>query len=153
VRRAFIGIALAAVCSCTSTPEVSQATTVIEHVTVIPMDRPGLLVDHSVLISGDRIVSVAPAAGMAIPASATRVNGRGKFLVPGLADMHAHDIEPTDLELYAAAGVTQLRVLAANPLAIALRDERAGGDVFRPSVYVEGLLTDGSPPYSSSRKW
>jgi imidazolonepropionase-like amidohydrolase len=133
--------------SCTSAPEVSpHAVTVIEHVTVIPMDRPGALDDHSVLIDGDRIVSVAPAANIAIPASARRVNGRGKFLVPGLADMHAHDIEPHDLELYAAAGVTQLRVLAANPAAIALRDEHAGGDVFRPSVYVEGLLTDGTPP-------
>ena len=46
------------------------------------------------------------------------MNGRGTFLVPGLADMHAHDIEPPDLELYAAAGVTQLRVLAAGRNAV-----------------------------------
>ena len=110
------------------------------------MDRPGVLADHSVLISGDRIVSVAPAASIAIPSSARRVDGRGKFLVPGLADMHAHDIEPPDLEMYVAAGVTQLRILAANPTAIALRDGKVGGHVLQPSVYVEGFLTDGSPP-------
>ena len=148
MRRRLIGIALAGtLCSCASAPEdTSPAPTVIAHVTVIPMDRQGVLADHSVLIRGDRIVSVGPAASIAIPASARHVDGRGKFLVPGLADMHAHDIEPPDLEMYVAAGVTQLRILAANPTAMALRDGKVGGDVLQPSVYVEGFLTDGSPP-------
>ncbi len=120
--------------------------TVIEHVSVIPMDRRGVLHDHSVVISGDRIVSVAPANQVTPAPTSRRIDGRGKFLVPGLADMHAHTIEAADLELYAAVGVTQLRILAATPIAIALRDETPDGSVLRPSMYVEGLLTDGDPP-------
>jgi hypothetical protein len=126
--------------------DVPEGATVIEHVAVVPMDRPGLLPDHTVVVSGDRIVAVAPADRVAPSASTRRVDGRGKFLVPGLADMHAHAIAPEDLELYAAAGVTQLRVLAASPVAVALRDEKVGGEALRPMLYVEGLLTDGDPP-------
>ncbi len=143
-------IAVLVLASCASSPagriDVTGDSTVIEHVTVVPMDRPGLLVDQSVVVRGDRIVAVAPSDRIKPPPSARRIDGRGKFLVPGLADMHAHAIAPDDLELYAAVGVTQLRVLAANPVALKLRDESVDGAVLRPTLFVEGLLTDGDPP-------
>ena len=63
------------------------------HVTVLPMDRPGVeqaLPDQTVVVRGDRIVAIGPAARTRVPAGATRVDARGKFLLPGLAEMHAH---------------------------------------------------------------
>ena len=62
----------------------------ITHVDVIPVHRPGILEDRTVLIRGDRIVSVSPSAGTDVPDSATLIDGQGRFLVPGLADMHEH---------------------------------------------------------------
>ena len=65
------------------------AAVAIEHVSVIPMDRERVLADQTVLVSGGRITQVGSAAAVAIPAGATRVDGRGRFLIPALAEMHA----------------------------------------------------------------
>jgi hypothetical protein len=63
------------------------------------------------VVRGDTIVSVGPAASTAVPTNARVVDGRGKYLIPGLWDMHAHvgDAGDVALRLYAAAGVTGVR--------------------------------------------
>ena len=66
------------------------AVLAIENVTVIPMDRERAIAGQTVLVRDGRIVSVDPSARARIPSGATRVNGAGKYLIPGLADMHAH---------------------------------------------------------------
>lgn len=59
-------------------------------VSVIPMDSERILQHQTVLIKGDRIAAIGPAAQLRVPSSSIRVDGRGKFLMPGLADMHVH---------------------------------------------------------------
>ena len=119
---------------------------VIEDVTVISMEREGALEHRTVVIDGDRIVAVAPAAEVDAPASARRIDGRGKFLLPGLADMHAHALDDEDLFLYLAAGVTQVRATYANPSVMSQRDRVARGEIIGPSIHIEGQITDGAPP-------
>src|SRR5262245_48292514 len=82
---------------------------VITDVTVVPMDRDGALAHHTVIVRGDQIVAVAPGDRVDVPAGATRVDGAGKWLLPGLADMHAHTQTEHDLTLFVAAGVTTIR--------------------------------------------
>jgi imidazolonepropionase-like amidohydrolase len=67
----------------------SAAEVLIEHVTVISPEQARPLVDRSVLIRDGRIVSVNQQAG-AVEAEARRIDGRGKFLTPGLMDSHVH---------------------------------------------------------------
>jgi imidazolonepropionase-like amidohydrolase len=57
--------------------------------TLVPMDREGTLTGQTVLVRADRIVTVAPEAEVDAT-GATVIDGRGKWLVPGLADMHVH---------------------------------------------------------------
>ena len=71
-------------------PDAQSVTTAFVGVTVIPMDTEAVLADQTVLVRDGRISSIAPAAKAQIPAGAIRVDGKGKFLMPGLAEMHAH---------------------------------------------------------------
>jgi len=59
-------------------------------VSVVPMDRERVLENQTVVVRAGRIVEVGPAGQTKVPAGAARIDGRGKFLMPGLADMHAH---------------------------------------------------------------
>src|SRR5262245_57880552 len=67
-----------------------EKTTAFVDVSVLPMDRERVLERQTVLVRGDRIERVGPVAQVSVPADATRIEGRGKFLMPGLAEMHAH---------------------------------------------------------------
>ena len=92
---AVLGVALLALCACAAGPsrQDAHATLAIMHVTVVHPERDGaqaLEADATVLVSGDRIVSVGRAASTAVPAGAQRIDGRGKWLIPGLIDGHVH---------------------------------------------------------------
>src|SRR6187399_1613619 len=85
-----------------------------ENVNVIPMDRNRLLERQTVVIRDGRIAQMGAAARVKAPDGAVRVDGAGKFLIPGLAEMHGHLPPPNAsrelvehmLFLYVANGVT-----------------------------------------------
>ena len=60
------------------------------NVTVVPMDRERVLPGQTVLVVGQRIAQMAPATAFRPPANAVKIDGKGEFLMPGLADMHVH---------------------------------------------------------------
>ena len=62
-----------------------------------------------------------------IPAGVTRVDGRGKYLMPGLADMHVHTWFQADLPLFLAAGVTTVRNMAGSPMHLEWRTKIVTG--------------------------
>lgn len=113
--------------------------------TVVPMDRPGALAGHTVLVRGDRIVAVAP-ADQVDPAGATVIDGRGKWLVPGLSDMHVHLWAEADLELFLLQGVTTVRNLFGSPAQLEMRAAIASGELDGPTLITAGPILDGDPP-------
>jgi imidazolonepropionase-like amidohydrolase len=88
-----------------------QRSVVIRNVTVIPMTGSAPLASHSVVIRDGRIDELGPAAEVRIPAVATVVDGTGKYLIPGLFEMHAHTSKTraSALGLYVVHGVTTIR--------------------------------------------
>ena len=60
------------------------------NLSVVPMDRDRVLSGQTVVVEGDRITALGSTGSVTIPAGAVRIDGRGKFLIPGLAEMHAH---------------------------------------------------------------
>jgi imidazolonepropionase-like amidohydrolase len=129
----------------------------IVHVTVIPMDRERTLRDQTVLVEGGEIVAMGPADRTTIPAGAQRVDGRGRYLIPGLVDMHTHFIDdtthPSDLgaklnrsmaALYVAGGVTSAMSLCGIESQLALRDSIRGGQIVGPRLVVSGPCIDDS---------
>ncbi|HYW29990.1 MAG TPA: amidohydrolase family protein [Gemmatimonas sp.] len=119
-------------------PAPPAPTLAIEHVTVIPMDRDAALVDHTVLVSGDRIVWVGPAASARVARGIRVVDGRGAFLIPGLADMHVHIDSAANLAQLVKAGVTTVRNMRGTPLHVAWRDSIASGRLVGPTIFTSG---------------
>jgi imidazolonepropionase-like amidohydrolase len=124
---------------------------VFEHVSVIPMDSNRVLPDQSVLIQGDRITAIGPAATVSFPPQALRVDGRDKFLMPGLVDMHVHLLGGGDetndvLSMFLAYGITTIRQMSGSPGVLALRRKVKEGEVLGPTIFTVGELIDGSPP-------
>ena len=81
---------------------------VFNHVNVIAMDRPGVLWDQAVLVADGLVRAVAPAMAR-IPEGIVSIPADGRFLMPGLADMHLHLASPADLLVLLANGVTTVR--------------------------------------------
>lgn len=96
----------------------TDADLVINHVAVVDVERGRLVSDQAALIKGDRIVAVTPAGRARFASTARVIDGSGKYLMPGLWDMHAHiggSGNPLLLELplFTAHGVTGVRVMGA----------------------------------------
>lgn len=118
----------------------------LTHVNVIPMDRERVLQDHTVLVSGQRIAEIGPAAQVLVPAGAQIIDGRGRFLMPGLADMHYHtDQDPVSLTLAVAYGVTTIQNLNALPEDIEMAAQVKAGELFGPRI-INGPHALGIPP-------
>jgi len=65
----------------------AQGTLAIEHVRVLPMDTERVLEDQTLLVDGETIAWLGAADEAEVPDDATRIDGRGKTLIPGLVDM------------------------------------------------------------------
>jgi imidazolonepropionase-like amidohydrolase len=128
----------------------------IENVTVLPMDSDRILRDHTVVVEGRRIVAVGPTASTKAPADATRIDGRGKFLLPGLTEMHAHFLGPQGLQQYGeavadrflflnvACGVTTVRGMIGGPRDLTVREEVARGARVGPRIFTAGPSVNGN---------
>lgn len=69
---------------------LSRGTIAIANVNVVPMTSDTVIRDATVVVRDGRIVAVGPSRRTGIPAGAIRIDGRGKYLIPGLADAHTH---------------------------------------------------------------
>jgi imidazolonepropionase-like amidohydrolase len=121
-------------------------------VNVIPMDRDTVLRDQTVVVREGRIVSVGPNGKAEVPADAVRVDGAGKFLMPALAEMHAHipggqapdaAIERV-LFLYAANGLGTIRGMLGDPRHLKYRSRAAAGEIVSPRIYTSGPSLNGN---------
>ena len=127
--------------------QAQGSTTAFTDVTVIPMDRERVLENHTVVVTDGRVVEMGPAASVKVPEGATRIDGRGKFLMPGLSDMHGHlvpgdgvnDDGPSQImRLYVANGVTTVRGMIGHPTNLVVRDRIARGEMVGPRLYAAG---------------
>lgn len=122
----------------------------ITGVTVIPMDDgPARLADRIVVIDGGRIQAVGPRGAVPVPAGARVIDGRGKFLIPGLVDAHVHlehVADPAILKLFLGHGVTTIRNMDGRDFVLAWRRQVAEGALTGPRIITAGPVLDGAPP-------
>jgi imidazolonepropionase-like amidohydrolase len=101
------------------------------HVNVVDVERGVVRDDQTVVVVGNRIAEVGPVDRVRVPPGAQVIDARGKFLIPGLWDMHAHGAFSADVfVLHAAHGVTGIRHIGG-PLAQATAFRRAGPSELR----------------------
>jgi hypothetical protein len=117
---------------------------VITNVNVLPMDRERILTGQSVLIERGIITRLGPAGSVRIPSGARTIDGTGKYLIPGLVDVHVHlASNPEDqqrglLKLFVANGVTTVVNLRGTPQILDLRAAVGSGRVLGPRLYTVG---------------
>lgn len=129
--------------SATTATERRGAGTAFTNATVIDPATWRVLRDTDVLVRGDRIVDVG--RGVRLD-GASVVDLRGKFVIPGLADMHTHaQAEGIDPGLYVANGVTTVREMAGSPLARDWRTRIDAGTLLGPRYTVGSRIVDGAP--------
>jgi hypothetical protein len=130
-------------------PILVQDVTVIDSTGSLPMPH------MSVLIVGDTIKSIVPAA-QAVTARKGQsvVDGRGKFLIAGLWDMHVHSLSRNQPDrffpLFVANGVTGIRDMGGDiPLheIAQIKKEIAGGSRIGPEIFAAGPILEGEHPF------
>jgi cytosine/adenosine deaminase-related metal-dependent hydrolase len=121
-------------------------------VTVIPMDRERTIPRQTVVVRGGRIVAMGPSGRIKVPRGGVRVDGRGKFLIPGLAEMHAHipggetpdSVVERTLFLYVSGGITTIRGMLGHPRHLDLRARAARNELLSPTIYTSGPSLNGN---------
>jgi hypothetical protein len=129
--------------------QTANPPVVFTGVSVLPMDRDEVLPNQTVVVENGRITYVG--AARAAPTGATTVDARGKFLMPAIAEFHAHVPSGPQIQhahraltLYALAGVTTIRGMLGAPYHLALRDSLARGLVFGPRLITSGPSFNGN---------
>lgn len=122
------------------------------NVTVVPMDSERLIPGQTVIVGGDRIEAIGPTAAMTLPSDLPQIDGTGRFLMPGLAEMHAHVPPRADQEqwtedvlfLYVANGITFARSMLGAPHHLELRDKAERGEIVSPRLLLSGPSFNGN---------
>ncbi len=130
------------------------------NVHVLSMESDQIMENYTVITEEDRIVKVGPASDVKIPGDAHVIDSNGKYLMPGLAEMHGH-VPPTDpgpgapsyfndkyvehtLFLYVSAGITTVRGMLGYPNQLELKDKVNNGELIGPNLYLAGPSFNGN---------
>ena len=134
------------------------ATILIRHASVVDVARGRILRDHAVLVRGDRIERVGPddAGAADTPTVTLRIDAEGRYLLPGLWDMHVHAlwdpiVTTTVLPLLLTQGVTGVRDMGGTLEVLqAARAGIADGTLRSPRLVAAGPILDGPQPVDPS---
>jgi imidazolonepropionase-like amidohydrolase len=135
----------------TANAQTKNPTLVIQHVTVIDVTAGKPVSDQTVVVENGRITTVATGMAVKMPAGAIAIDGTGKFLIPGLWDMHVHAAWPQLDEivapLFVAEGITGVRDMYGTPFVIAAWKQRYQNGAPWPRMIGSGHILDGPHPF------
>ncbi len=143
-------LAFCLVIGCTTQSSAKRTSEILAFVdvTVVSMNTEHVTTDQTVIVRDGRIDEIGPASQITVPKDAMVIEGRGKYLMPGLADMHVHlDTDtPGMLVVFLANGVTTVRNMWGTPDILAWRQQVEEGELLGPTIYTTGPILDGDPP-------
>jgi imidazolonepropionase-like amidohydrolase len=144
-RAAQDGMAALARLAATISPPPKGALAIVGGTLVDATGRPAIN-DSAVVVRGDRITAAGPRAQVKIPSGATLIDARGKTILPGLWDMHAHFEQVEWGPIYLAAGVTTVRDVGNEfEFIVSVRDAIKSGRGLGPRILAAGIV-DGDGP-------
>jgi imidazolonepropionase-like amidohydrolase len=153
--RSFTAFLLAVMFSFGADAQTAAPTLVFAHVNVIDATGTPVQSDMSVVVRDGHIADIGKSSEVGVPERATIVDGHGKYLIPGLWDMHVHtafgDWVPPDenitLRLFVANGITGVRDMGSDlPVVKKWRAAIAAGKLVGPRMVIAGPMLDGPTP-------
>src|SRR5688572_24765603 len=137
--------------SCAAQEKTGQRELVFLSVNLIPMDQEKLVPNQVVVVKNGKIKAIGNVGQIKYGKDAIVIDAKGKYLMPGLAEMHAHvppvdDLEPMKdvLMLFALNGVTTIRGMLGHPRHLELRSKIQSEEIFGPRFYTSGPSFNGS---------
>jgi len=122
-------------------------TFALDHVAVVDVRNGIVTPDQMVVVQAGHIAAVGASGALVPPADALLLAAPGKFLIPGLWDMHVHIHAPTFLTVLVAEGVTGVREMGGVPETVRdWRDRIAAGRLLGPRIVMAGEILDGPEP-------
>jgi len=138
-------------------------STAFVDVTIVQGRQEPMHTHQTVVVSGSRIVAMGALQDVVVAADATIIDGRHRYLIPGLIDVHVHlwgysrtgegdpDTERAVLNMLLANGITTAVIMEGSPASLALRRAVADGSVTGPRLFTAGPLiqeeNSGAPPH------
>ncbi len=148
--RTFLIVLATCVVAVTAHAQSKTPAIVFQHVTVIDVRAGRPIADQTVVVENGRITTVATGMAVKMPAGTQAIDGTGKFLIPGLWDMHVHaawpGLDALFAPLFVANGVTGVREMYGAPFAIAAWKQKYYGGVAWPRMIGAGHILDGPKP-------
>lgn len=123
-----------------------QKPLVFTHVTLIDVTRGPAQPNRTVVILGGHITEIGDSAKILVPQDSQVVEAKGKFLIPGLWDMHVHWFDKDYLPLFIANGVTGVRQMFGTRELFQLRNAIEKGNLLGPRMIIASPLVDGPKP-------
>lgn len=123
------------------------------NVNVLPMTGNQVLSNQTVIIKNGKITQIGSSKSIKASKKALKINGKSKYLMPGLSEMHAHIPIPQNndnsnvretLFLYLSNGVTVIRGMLGNPYHLTLREQAAKGEVLSPRIFTSSPSLNGN---------
>ena len=130
-------------------PSMASESIAFINVNVVPMAAEIVVEQQTVVVRTGKIAAIGPVDGVPIPEDAIVVDGTDRYLMPGLAEMHAHvpDADSPEVgryfNLYVANGVTMIRGMLGRPSHIDLRERLERGEAFGPRLVTSGPSING----------
>jgi imidazolonepropionase-like amidohydrolase len=140
---AALAFGAAPACAPSPPPGVGEQPLALVGVHVLTMEGERILADQTLVVRGGRIESLGPRLGVDVPWNAIRVNGAGRFVLPGLVDMHAHVSAGRTLRAALAHGVTTLRNMRGDARHLAWRRELERGERLGARLVTAGPQLSG----------
>ena len=143
---------LAFVASCTQPQEqVSSTATLISDVNIIDVRTGTITEKQQVVIDSGKIKAVSTTVDNP-NGYTTKIDGQGKYLIPGLGEMHAHIPQPPataehieeTLFLYLSNGITTIRGMLGHPSHLSLREKADSGEILSPRIYTSSPSMNGN---------
>jgi DNA-binding Lrp family transcriptional regulator len=127
---------------------LSEKALVIENISIIDGVNPAVQPNRTIVIVGNRIKALGVKGEVSIPAKAKIINGKGKYLIPGLWDSHVHlSDKKVFLPLFVANGVTSVREMGGDLQELKqMREQIANGQLLGPRIKTAGTIIE-------SEKW
>ena len=145
-RLSSLAVVLASLSRVMAQGQAPNTPVVLSHVNVVDVTTGSLQRNSDVVVRDGRIDVVAAAGRANPPAQARIVDATGKFLIPGLADMHVHWYDERYLGLFIANGVTRVRQMWGMPMHLEWRKRIETGDLLGPRFSITSPILDGPDP-------
>ena len=128
---------------------IRAEVTVFVNVNVVPMSTEDVQLQQTVIVVGGTISKIGHVDIVPVPKGATIVDGTDRYLMPGLAEMHAHvtSTEPEQVDrmatLFVANGITTIRGMLGRSSHLQLRNQFESGELFGPRLVTSGPSLNG----------